>query len=286
MDNTLQESSLVIVDENSGEIVGRVKPGSIITTPEQIEARRNYNNRLKDYEKRKDANSNMGYFYFVFHEHQLGKISAKTVGRLIYLFTYLDYDNRLMIGKNRQMKKSDLHDVLNISRKTADRFWEEVNQTYISENSMGLEMICNDVIRGKLDDKQRLYQKFYIKYIRELYHSVSRSNHKYLGYIYQLLPYINFEYNILCNKTLETNINDIEPLTLTELCDHIGYDKDNFYRLKRIYKSITFNVDGHEEYFVSFVESGNTVRAFVNPHIIYSGSNYEKVEILGAFVKK
>lgn len=208
MQANVTEESLVIVDKVSGEIVGEMPVGSKVITPKQMEARRQYSSRQNNYETRKCKNSELGYFYFIYHEHELGNISAETVGRLIYLLTYVDYNNNFMIRKNCHMKKSDLQEVLHVSRATANRFWNEIKDVYIKESDKGLMLICDDIIRGKINDKQKLFQKFYIRYIRDLYSATKSTNHRYLGYIYQIMPYINFEYNVLCKNPLETNIED------------------------------------------------------------------------------
>lgn len=286
MQANVTEESLVIVDKISGEIVGEMPVGFKVITPKQMEARRQYSSRKNNYEMRKCNNSELGYFYFIYHEHQLGNISAETVGRLIYLLTYVDYNNNFMIRKNCHMKKSNLQEVLHVSRATANRFWNEIKDVYIKESDKGLMLICDDIIRGKINDKQKLFQKFYIRYIRDLYSATKSTNHRYLGYIYQIMPYINFEYNVLCKNPLETNIEDVELLTLMELCDCIGYDKNNSHKLVKIYDSITLDVDGHKEYLLSFVKNKGVTKMFINPHIIYAGSNYEQVKILGLFVKQ
>lgn len=282
----VDEDPLLIVNGSSGEIVGKIPLVSKIVTPQQTEVRKKYTCRQNTYRVRKDANSELGYFYFVYHEHRLGNISAETVGRLIYLLSYIDYDNKFMLKKNCQMKKSDLQEVLHVSRATMNRFWNEIKGLYIEEKDEGLVLTCSDIIRGKINDKQRLFQKFYIKYIRDLYNATKSTNHRYLGYIYQIMPYINFEYNVLCKNPLETDMEKIELLTLAELCDRIGYDKSNAHKLEKIYDSITFNVNGHKEYLLSFVKNRGATKMFVNPHIIYAGSNYNQVKVLGLFVKQ
>ena len=72
-----------------------------------------------------------------------------------------------MIRKNCHMKKSNLQEVLHVSRATANRFWNEIKDVYIKESDKGLMLICDDIIRGKINDKQKLFQKFYIRYIRD-----------------------------------------------------------------------------------------------------------------------
>ena len=54
-------------------------------------------------------------------------------------------------------------------------------------------------------------------------------------------------------------------------------------------KFVTFDVNGQEQYFLSFVSNENNpdaIRMFINPRVMYSGSDYTKVEVLGLFTKR
>lgn len=80
--------------------------------------------------------------------------------------------------------------------------------------------------------------------------------------------------------------DDVKPLKAAEFCDMVNYGVHDFKKLLNKYQQITFEVNGKQEYFLSFVSSNediSTAKLFVNPHVIYCGSNYKKVEILGAF---
>ena len=101
-----------------------------------------------------------------------------------------------------------------------------------------------------------------------------------------MLPFINIEYNMLCKNPLEENLDDVEVLTVKEFCEIIGYDYSQISRLANIYKQITFDVKGRQERFCSFVTDGLDLangQIFVNPRILYSGTDYVKVQVLGKF---
>ena len=48
----------------------------------------------------------------------------------------------------------------------------------------------------------------------------------------------------------------IEPMTLGEFCDAIGYERDNAQRLLDNYRKITFNWKGKQQYFCTFFYTG------------------------------
>lgn len=260
---------------------------SKILTPDQLAAIKLRNERAKKRYWALKANKPLGNFYFIPANENFEGLSPETVTRLIFLNTYLPFDdNRLMKTQRTQMKKSDLPEILNVSKSTVKRFWQEVNGKYIVETDEGLLFTNNDIFRnGKLQKrKYGTYQKFYINAIRKLYKSTDK--HKHLGYIFQMLPYINFEYNIICKNPEETTLKKIEHMTLAEFCDAIHFDISHINRLLKIYKDLTFAVNDKQERFCAFVYDGlhrNKAKIFVNPHILYCGSDYKQVKILASF---
>lgn len=79
-------------------------------------------------------------------------------------------------------------------------------------------------------------------------------------------------------------------MTLDEFCDEIGFAKDHRHRLLQIYNRIQFDVDDHKERFYSIISNGivkdnGKAHMFINPRIIYSGSQLDTVALLGKFCK-
>lgn len=146
----------------------------------------------------------LGYFYFVLKENQLGKLSAESAARLIFLCTFLNYNNELMLSQRQRMKRSDLKSVLKLSIGSVFNFWHEVNPLYIVKDRDGLKLTNTDIIRGKVIDKQNSFQRLYIENIRKLYRTSKTSQHRYLRRVFQTLPFINTEYNIICWNPYET----------------------------------------------------------------------------------
>lgn len=290
---TTEDGTVKAIDRRTGEIdemiTVTVPRGTSFLTPQQQEDLR----RRKENEIRRFfAKSAKGVkFYFVSRGGELKGMSPETVARLIYLISYIRLEeNRtrenLLMWKRRPMKREDLPAVLNVSPATVTKFWSEVFPEYINENNEGLLFNNSDLfIKGRGLTKSSL--KFFVKGIQELYRITPATKHRYLGYLFQLLPYVNIEYNILCHNPLETELEDIEPMSLGEFCDLIDYDKSNLSRLLKVYRNLKFSLgDQPSERFVSFVYDGldrDNARVFINPNILYSGTRGDKVAVLGAF---
>lgn len=268
-----------------------VPSGSKIYTPEDIEARQL---RLEREAKKaiiRKANQHKPRFFFVRAESEFQDLTPATVTRLIVLGTYCAYDGRLILNNRTPMKRSHLKEVLKLSDAAITNFWREVSPKYVTEHDGYLYLSDRRTfIRGNLPKYGHDYWiKFFITAVRTLYKKTDTSNHKHLGYIYQLLPFVNVEHNILCRNVFERDVEDIEPITLLELCDLIHYDCRNLYRLLQIFRRIKFKVNGREELFCKFVNDDvNISKSYIiiNPRVLYSGSNTKAVENFGTLCKR
>ena len=282
------------VSELTGEVVPsvtlEVPAGTTMQTPDEQQRRREQEEKRKILDARKNVSDSLGGFYFVLSGEQFKEISPASVARLIYLNTYARYeDNQLMLTERTSMKSADLIDVLSLSKAQTYRFRDEVQGRYLYENDSGLYFTDWNVFkRGKLrvQNSGSWYQKIYVENVRKLYHATDGKNHKHLGYLFQMLPFVNVEFNMLCHNPTETDLDAVEPMTLLQFCEAIGYDFKNVKRLLWIYKELTFDVHGRQERFCSIIGNGLDLGAsiiYVNPNIIYSGTNFDRVQVLGKF---
>lgn len=289
--------SVLAVDYRTGEALPAVNmlfpAGTIAYTPQQQEdykARREAEQRKK---MLRDAKNELGYFYFAEATDRRDIISSQSLARLLFLGTYLRYgSNYLYLTERAVMRKVDLQKAMKLPPKTFYRFWKDVADTYLFEDSSGQVRIADEFFRGELksrlllERKSKSYQQIYIDTLRQIYLKTPIPKHRYLGYVFMMLPYINFEFNILCWNPEETELEKLCPMTLDELCEVIGYAKSKRTRLLDTYRQLTFEWNGTHQHLCSFVTDdlrvGN-VKIFINPHILYRGSNWHRVEILGTF---
>lgn len=182
----------------------------------------------------------------------------------------------------------ELPELLNISKSTFKRFWKEVEHIFLCRIDNNVVFKNSDYfIRGKIQ-KENIgseYQKIFIKNLQELYRITPINKHRYLGYVFCMLPYINTEYNVLCKNPDEKELEKIEPIFAEDFCNIIGYDTTQKNRLINEYSNITYSTkEGYIEGFCSFVTTDNSKTAiYINPNIIYKGEHFESVLVLGAF---
>ena len=284
-----------LVDERTGEaekaVVVALRPGSRVLTPEQQEAIANKKkNAERRYWRRQQNDELAGRkgFYFIPNNTDFEGLSPSNVTRLIFLNTFLDYETGLLLESGKAIKRKDLQRLLKLSRPTVNDFWDEVSPYYLSQTADGALTTNAEIFkRGKLKGQNELYRKFYNKGIRTLY-EMAYKKCTHLGYLFMLLPYVNIQFNVLCDNPLEDELDKVDSLTVKEFCERIGYSYNQITRLASIYRNVTFDVNGKQERFCSFVTDGLDLangRIFINPHILYSGTDYLRVEILGEFCK-
>ena len=215
------------------------------------------------------------------------EITAANLGRLVYLSTYCDYHNRLMLTERTVMRKSNLPEVLNLSKKQERDFRREMIQAGYLQESNG-EFYINDRFLYRGERQERTYNqkmKMFINTVRNIYKSLKPRNHKYFGLIVQLVPYVNRRYNIICRKedVEEIELEKIHALTITDICRITNYDVNNYNNLLGILVGLLFDVNGYQQSACSLVSYfGNGVskyRFYFNPRLLFIG-DYEDYTIL------
>jgi hypothetical protein len=273
-------------------VIWEADTGSILYTPSQQAAYKERNKREREQAEQEEQmrlwRKAGGGFYFVATDGATDgryEVAQATMARLVYLATYLGYDGRLYTTERTPMVRKDLQAVLGLSRAQTYRFWGEVSSLYVFEDEDGLRMGNQWFCRGKLSPGGR-YQQFYRRAVRQLYHATPVSRHGRLGCVFQILPLLNIEYNIVCHNPMETCLDKVKPLTLDEFCVAVGSDPAHRSRIYSEYKTIKFSVGGDEERFCSFITDGgdlDTAQVVVNPHVLYHGRHPQQVEMIGKF---
>lgn len=242
------ENGGYFVDKETGEMIP-VPPKSEIRTQEERDQMREiveYKNELalRNNELNKVRGNLCGEFFWTTYED--GKsyypdIPDDMLAKIIYLLTYLDYDKNILVVRDsvtepyRPMLRDDVRKVIRLHRCKFSNFWKKLMSTgIISENEDGSLSVSPHFFRGKLSkgDKQgTAAMKIFTHAVRYLYENTEVRSHRYLAYLYRLIPYISLKYNILCFNPLETQDTNIRKMTAKDLCELLGMDESNQKRL-------------------------------------------------------
>lgn len=281
MKNENQPNNVVPIDLATGEVV----PGRVITPAMEQEIKRKkqmtqqIQNEYKDY----------GQFYWLFYKMQEDlfdkKIDGATITRLVFLATYMGYDNCLYYKNNKPIYKDDLQSLLRLKSTAYKTFTRECKENcLIKINNNGTISITNEYFkRGKLlkrdiDSKNNI-TRMYCDTIQYLYKNCDPRYQKTLSYMFALIPHISIQYNIVCENPLEEDIDKVRPCLLRDICAICNYDPSHSNFLK---KSL-INIKIQNKAALRMIEDINGTRVYVNPAVYYGGNNHETVYILGKF---
>ena len=284
----------VFVNQHTGEVIPPtlVPSGSIIFTPEDQQRYQQQKNAEAEKKLRRRENGELGHFYFAREDCTQG-IKPQTLARIMFLATYIGYGNNILyLTQQRLLRKSDLPELMGLKLKTFYSFWAEVTGVYIWEQPDGTLKMPSLFRRGALKNRKRdaeylRYQKIYIEAMRQLYQQTPVAKHCHLGYVFQMLPFLNWEFNVMCWNPYETKLEKIQQMSLNELCSAIGYNASKRARLLEALKKLTYRDGDTTRYLFSYVIPGgcnlSEAKMYVNPRVIYRGNNWHRVEILGTF---
>lgn len=288
--------SACVYSNDTGEVFGiyegidpkAVRRLTYQPTEKQRKAQQNYAEKQSKYECFKAVHGMDEFFMYVFGENlNMSDLTAQTAARLMYLASWLTYDNNCLKVNNAVMSREQMKKLMKLRDRTFTNFLKEVTDAGYLIKDNDCYRLNDDIFkRGKVElhaplDEKR-FGRIYIKGIRDLYEMTPQEKHKHLGYIFKLIPFVSRKYNIICHNPLETDRNKIIPMTVGEFCDAIGYNRNQASRLIKIYDSITFKVDGKECCFCAYryAPKKENMRFYVNPVVFFAGDDYELVEIL------
>ncbi len=289
------EGDLISVNKSTGEVVEMVHSVVPVGT-RQIEPDEQEAIKRKCEEARRRATDPDGTFYWLHAKEKFEGLKSETIIRLIFLSTYCDYQGILRQSERGEaITKKDLPKLLRISESSCFRFLKEVSGRYLAVNPDGSIIVTSEsIIRGKLKTKSDSVFDFfrvYRKNIRQLYRACKPSSHKRLGYVFQLLPYINRKYNIISANPDVTDFKKVIPLSFHDFCRKINYDSKHEYRLMNEYRKTKFVVDGEEQTLISIVlpieeKNMNEGKMIINPRILYGGTAVDKIEVFNIFYNR
>lgn len=278
------------IDEGTGEVLSQ----TVITADQRRARRANFEKKqLKDAESEESKQIRKKYGIFVWLLYNTNQvldwgIKDEDIAKLIFISTYMNYDNRLMSSPDRVMNDRSMRELLKVSDRTFERFIKSITDANILFiDNKGCYCLNEELfLRGKLENKDYDHSvsimKLYANGIRKLYQNAKIYDHRLLAYLFRAIPFVNINYNMLCHNPEQSVLKLIKPMLFSEFCEKIGYSTDNERRLKNKLKKL--RIDGSPVF--NFVENDDGRFCYINPYVYYGGNQHSKVMILGEFEKK
>lgn len=244
---------------------------------------------LKDYNIYQEAvkHREENQYYSRYFKKDLN-LKPQNIARIFYLSTYLARENNYILTKNKNYAtKKDIKKILDINKSAFFEFWDDVSvHKVILEDDAGVILDPGIFTRqnsvGKGTPMLRCFNT-----IQELYETASPTQHKNIGYIFKLVPYLNTYHNIICTNPEEHNISKVVPLTTEEICIIIGYEYCNASRLMKTLNKLSIFRNNVEEYIFLNVHAEEYKHniTIVNPLFFYGGEWVKKDMVSGIFSK-
>lgn len=293
-----QEKSVIIIEKN-----GQVESDRVIKDNEEVIIKDkgkkltaqqiHFLNQSNEFKKHCDSLG--GYIHMIYAKNEILfndiDIDKANISRIIYLATYMDYNDRkeglLCVrsqhNKLEPMDKKTMQNVLKLTDSTFKRFLKDMKGNELIYE-VDKKFYVNPIYFNKGDiDKDvkksvdKSYCRLFIKPIRDLYEGCKTSKHKVLASIYQLIPYIHYEHNIVCHNPNEAT-DYPKAITLRELCEMLEVDYKNSSKLAKSLYEFKVNIEGIDYNLFTYVILNAQYDYFVvNPLVIYGGNNYDNM---------
>ena len=266
-EKTLEEVAMNIVNSNEDEKEKEIRIGQFLAKKSEFET------TLK---------SKLGRFYFSFYNN-LPKIDKQYLFRFIYLCTYLKYnDTRLALKLDNDrytlIKENELQELLKLSKSEYYR----TKDVLINNDLICIDKDDNIHINNKIStlgntNNKNDFTRIFKDAIQNIYKKSLPREHKKLALFIDLLPYVNFNLNIICFNPNEVQPIAIDPLTIKDIQKILGDNGGkNLSRLRNTLlntfigdeKAMLIVKDFEKEFFV------------VNPKMYYKGNRIDDLNYL------
>ena len=189
-------------------------------------------------------------------------------------------------NKVEALNRDELRELLNLSDKALRLFLKNVKENnLLFENKKKFYVNPEYFTKGDVYFNSSDYTRLYINTVRDLFERTTPRQHKQLSYIFQLIPKLHYETNILCHNPHETNLSQVKKMNLKDIAGWLNVNTDdnkNTTRLKKDLLKYYLMRNGEKHYALKYVivqSSTGIIDYFVvNPEIIWAGNNIEQVK--------
>jgi hypothetical protein len=226
----------------------------------------------------------LGSFYFNFYNRIPEQVERQYKFRFLYLCCYLKHeDNRLVNKINNKyilIKEGELMQLLKLSEREYYRTRKSLIDNKLITIDKDKNVHINSFISkvGSIPSRNKAeYTRVFKEGIKELYNNSNARDHKKIALFIELLPYIHFQYNVICKNTTCELMEDIEPYTLKELTEELKiYQNKNTTSLKK--QLLNINIKNRKA--MLMIEDNEKKFFVVNPEIYYRGTNITSLNYL------
>lgn len=214
-----------------------------------------------------------GKFTFLFYDEELvNSVLPQYLFRFLYLCTFSNYDNLLMY-KNKPIEENKLQFMWQLSRMESyntKKALIDAKLITIKDKKIYINKKINN--RGSSNvNLNNMATRVFDDYVKEIYENSKPIEHKRLALLVKVLPFLNYNTNVLCSNPFEKDINKLKHLTIPELSKEINYSQ------KRI-KSELLEITVYGEKAIGFFITKGIKSIVINPKVFYKGSDISELK--------
>jgi AraC-like DNA-binding protein len=256
----------------SGEDVTHMVEVVLRTPPERKKGKQTIEELAKHEE------SNGGFVFAFFNacktmEEAFPNFSQPDLARIMFIGTYTGWDNGVLKHDNGVLiTKKTLQELLDMSRnKFADFYKQLIADEVVAEQDGQIFINPAYFYRGEnvkpfAKSLGLQYTRLFRSTVRELYQQHKGRGLKHLALVYALLPFVNFNYNVICFNPDEKNAELVRPMNIKELAALLGYSDE-----AKFASSVKKVKLGGQPVFGVVAINGKSKQIIVNPNVVYAG---------------
>jgi len=242
----------------------------------------------------KILNDELGGFIFILFKYcdnlllDHKELSQEDIVRLFYLATFANKEF-YFIRNNKFMKRSNINNILQISRTNFDIFFNKMINLKIfiqNTNDKHIKINSNFFTSGKISDEIKKYYNYtrlYVKTIRYLFENVDKNKHRYLGRYFKLIPFIHRQKNILCWNP-ESKIDDMSMMHISDIQGILNFDGRTVRKfIKELLSIRLMNGESIIGLFRTEIDESESY-IIINPKVFYGG-NFDLPEGMNSILK-
>lgn len=238
---------------------------------------------------------NSGLFFWVFYrpsdERYYPLDSGQELTRLLLLGQHLREDGVLARNRVRPLPRSQVIRMLSSTTSVGRsllRKW--CSQGVLQECEEGFRVNPSLMQRGptnRQEERERVKQcvrkmRVYNQSVSSLVELNGTAKCKSLSYLFQVMPMVNREYNILCDNPYETELEKIVPLSLAEITKRLHYYTEATAKVKQYLTEPEFMSSGVRQRAAAYTPllGGSFI---INPKLYYAGSSWAEAAGIADF---
>lgn len=246
-----------------------------------------------------------GFYWVIYYDNKLfdNKIDIKHIARVMYLATFIDYEsNMLVIVENGKQKRpfteKDIKEKIGLVKSQAYKQFktEMINNKILQFEENGIYLSDEWFFKGEIKQYTKqikkangCFSRVYVETIRTLFEGLTDTRqHKTLGYLFQLLPYCDYNYNIITKEPYSDKIGE-EILTKKDIANLLNVDFKAYERIEKQLKQLVIKVKDIEYYVLgrATLEIGDKVNTFyvINPFIFNSQKKNDFLSLESLWIK-